>query len=179
MKITILLGSNRDIGKHKDLMDKLHHEKHIIQYIELSKLEIKSCIACEECTLHGRCTLPNNDDFVSTLQDVEESDALLIVTPTYAPIPSKLVALFERILSISFFGGKIGGNSKPLLNKRVGIVSYGANGINSSRNIKVMIQQFFTDEYDFESVKYPFLDSNIDYKDKDLVEYVQAIIESI
>ncbi len=169
MNITILLGSNRDIGKHKDLMDKLHTQKHTIQFIELSKMEMKSCIACEECMMSGRCTLPNDDDFSSTLQDVEESDALLIVTPIYAPIPSKLVALLERILSISFFGGKIGGNKKPFFNKQVGVVSYGADGINSSRNIKIMIQQFFTDDYDFETINYPFLDSKIESKNKDLL----------
>jgi hypothetical protein len=179
MEITILLGSNRDKGKHKDLMDNLFSLDHSLRFIELSKLDIKSCVACEECTLDGSCTLPAEDDFFSVLSMIKKSAALLIVTPIYAPIPSKLVALLERILSISFFGGKIGGNSKPLFNKRVGVISYGANGVNSSRNIKIMIEQFFSDDYNFESLKYPFLDANIESNGKDLIEYTQAIIDSI
>jgi len=179
MEIAILLGSNRDSGKHKYLMDNLRSNDHKLSFIELSKLEIKSCIACEECTLNGQCTLPDNDDFISTINIVENNEALLIVTPIYAPIPSKLVAIFERLLSVSFFGGKIGGNIKPLHNKKVGVVSYGSSGVKSSRDIKVMIQQIFTDDYDFETVKYPFIDDNIDSKDKNLVEYIQEMIDTI
>lgn len=179
LKITIVLGSNRNIGKHIELMEKLEKNEHEIKYIELSSSRINSCIACEECVVDSKCTLPDNDDFNFILKELEDSDVILIVTPVYAPIPSKLAALFERLLSISFFGGKLGGNKKPLYEKRVGVVTYGANSLYTSDNTKLIIQQFFTNEYSFKSVDYPFIDNQVEIGDKTLIEYTQAIIAKL
>jgi len=179
MNIKVLLGSNRHIGKHKELMKNLSSDRHTLDYIELSKSTINPCTACEACRQEGSCILPNDDDFNTILDEIKSGDVLFIVTPVYAPIPSKLAAFFERVLSISFFGGKLGGHDKPLFDKQVGIVSYGANGLYSSDSIKIMIQQFFTDDYDFESITYPYIDNEICFENKTLTEYLQEIVNSL
>jgi multimeric flavodoxin WrbA len=165
------------VGKHIRVKDELNSQDHFIEYIELSKLSISPCTACEGCTCFGVCVLPNNDDFSYVLSQMIAFDALFFITPVYAPIPSKLAALFERLLSISFFGGKIGGNPKPLLEKKVAMISYGASKIYDSKDLKIMTQQFFTNDYSFSEVNYSFIGSGLDPSGKELHEYVQEMID--
>lgn len=179
MNIVVILGSNRNSGKHSIVKDNLCNAEHKIEFVELSKMSVSGCTACEECTRFGMCVLPKDDDFDLILSKMETCDALFIVTPIYAPIPSKLAALLERLLSISFFGGKIGGNDKPLLNKKVAIVSYGANGIYDSTSLQIMTQQLFTNDYSFNRVDYPFIGSKVDFVGKVLADYVQELVDSL
>lgn len=177
LNILVIFGSNRNVGKHIRVKEKIHSKHHFIDFIELSKSSTSACTACEGCTCSGVCVLPNNDDFSYILNQMKAFDALFIITPVYAPIPSKLAALFERLLSVSFFGGKIGGNPKPLLGKKVAIISYGASKIYDSKNIKIMTQQFFTNDYSFSEVNYPFIGSELDPGNKELHEHVQGMID--
>lgn len=179
MKVTLLLASNRSTGKHIEIKESLQATTHDLEYIELSKLRVESCRACEKCKTHGRCVIDKADDFSFILQAMIACDALLILTPVYAPIPSKLTAVFERLICLSFFGAKMGGFEKPLLGKNVGLVMYGAHGICECKSLKLMLQQCFTHDYNFDGLTYAYWDDSLPWQGKSLNDYVKALLESL
>ena len=110
---------------------------------------------------------------------MKSSDAILMLIPIYAPIPSKVAALLERLISISFFGCKLNNNRRPLDQKRIAIIHYGSNGVVDSSRLKIMTQQLFTSDYNFDELTYDFLDNKIDVSNYDLINYVDNIISGL
>ena len=46
----------------------------------------------------------------------------------------------------------------------------GANGIKDSRDLKIMIQQFFTNPYSFNNIDYSFVDASASAEGKNVFE---------
>lgn len=180
MKTLIITGSNKSTGVHQNLISHLqtNQYKHELTFLEMSEHKINSCIACEACTKTAVCvsTELEEDNFLKVYNTMKNADAILFVIPVYAPIPSKIAALFERLISMTFFGCKLNGNKRALGNKKVAIAYYGSGGLVDNTFLKIMIQQLFTDRYDFEHITYDFLDNDFDFTNVNLTEYIDKIM---
>lgn len=79
------------------------------EILQLADLEMKPCQACysgvEEVEYYGcaekphKCTI-QDDDFEHVFQKMVEADGIIVCVPLYTPIPSKFVALIERLMMI-------------------------------------------------------------------------------
>ncbi len=96
MKIAVIFGSHRRIGKNKEIEDMLISLplKHELDIIRMADENISHCSSCYDCTQRNACVV--NDDFQSIYSKMISADAIFIISPVYAVIPSKLTALFER-----------------------------------------------------------------------------------
>jgi NAD(P)H-dependent FMN reductase len=79
---------------------------------------------CEECMPSNKCT--RNPDFNKLTDKLKTSDGIFFVIPHYAPVPSKLIILFEKIEEIFFLNTCQDKKfSFSLSDKPVGIIAHG------------------------------------------------------
>lgn len=167
MKILVLHGSNRPEGRHRELSElPINYTRHIDHYYFYDKV-IKPCQDCRACMTRGQCILV--DDMANLVHKMTMTDCLIYLIPVYAPMPSKMSAFYERMITWSYHGGV-----KPLRGKKVAIIYYGSSGIQDPNFIKMMTQQLYTDSYDFKKVTYDFIDL---YQEKMTLEalYIKTI----
>jgi multimeric flavodoxin WrbA len=182
MKIAVVFGSQRHGGTHGKIEEMMRslEVNHDFDFIRMEETKINACIACEECTHTGRCVLPPSKDdmFQNVLDRLIGADAIVIITPVYAPIPSRLTALFERLLSISFFSHEIGKLERPLKGKRTAVISYDSGSIGDETQIKMIFQRFLMDDYSFTEVDYAFENNvqNPNERFENVIEYARGVI---
>lgn len=182
MKIATIFGSQRSVGTHTKIEEMICSLNvcHQFDFIRMSETKIEGCIACEGCTKTGVCVLPpsQGDMFQNVLDRLKGADIILIITPVYAPIPSRLTALFERLLSISFFSHEIGKLERPLKGKRTAIISYDSGKISDETQIKMLFQRFLMDDYGFTQVDYQYINDvqNPNEEFENVIDYVKYVI---
>jgi multimeric flavodoxin WrbA len=94
------------------------------EVVALVDKRIEPCIGCAGCVGSGLCTI--SDDFGSIYAAMKTADALIFVSPHYAPIPAKLCALLERVESIAFLNRWNNPDwPSPLLGKPCALVGHG------------------------------------------------------
>ena len=182
MNIVILLGSNRKIGKSQEIEAMLSRvdSKHTIDVIRMADATIESCLACDLCAQRGACHL--EEDFEAIYLKLIDADALFIIVPVYASIPSKLTALFERLTSLMFSTGIMNSERNPLLGKPTAIFYYCSSGIADETPLKLIFQKFLMVGYDFFNVNYNFLNDCPDADERygrDVCRYVQDVLLSL
>ncbi len=128
MRILGLAGSHRKDGNSylilKEVLEGLEAETKIIQ---LAEANVKWCDACGLCKCTMKCVI--EDDVESIFNKMKEADSLIISTPRYLPIPSKLMALIERIASLYHFCSEIDPHFRfPLEEKPFGLIVVSAGG---------------------------------------------------
>lgn len=95
-----------------------------IQIIPLVDYEFKPCIGCGKCYLKDKCVI--DDVFNDVYEKIKKSDGLFIVSAHYAPIPSKLAMLLEKMEQLTFLPRFNDENNKSSLYKKpVGIIGHG------------------------------------------------------
>ena len=95
-----------------------------IDIIPLVDYELTPCIGCGMCYNKNSCT--RRDDFNYLYSKLIKSDALFIVSAHYAPIPSKLSMLLEKMEQLAFLPRFHNENiHSPLYHKPVGIIGHG------------------------------------------------------
>lgn len=95
-----------------------------VEIIPLVSFELKPYIRCGECHKEDKCK--NDNEFNNIYSILCKADALFVVSAHYAPIPSKLAMLLEKIEQLAFlkrFNYK--SYRAPLFGKPVGIVGHG------------------------------------------------------
>lgn len=95
-----------------------------VEIISLVDFELKPCIGCGGCFGQDECT--GDSGFNSIYRVLCKADALFIVSAHYAPIPSKLAILLEKIEQLAFlkrFNDET--YRAPLFGKPVGIIGHG------------------------------------------------------
>lgn len=109
MRVLGVVGSMRNEGSTNKLVEavlsavKEAKPRMRTQVVHLSKLEIGPCQGCyEECAKTPYACVVR-DDFQGLVQKMEEADALVIGSPLYFPVPSRLVALCERLVCLAYF----------------------------------------------------------------------------
>lgn len=96
-----------------------------VRMIELADYDLSSCSVCYRCASLRRCD--QQDGFNKIYDECLWADAIVIVSPYYAPIPSKLSALLERIMSISISPIATGdhpGRAFPLQKKWCAVLNF-------------------------------------------------------
>lgn len=179
MRIAVILGSHRVTGKNKEIADALLQLNlaHEINFIKMAELCIQGCTSCYECAKSKKCIL--DDDFEEVYNQLKDADAIFIIVPVYAMIPSRLTALFERFTSLLFATGLMNTDGNPLLNKPTAIFSYCSNQICDETQLKIIFQKFLMKDYSFTEVNYHYINNGVNADQlyhHDIVEYVKDVI---
>lgn len=99
MKILVLNGSPRKEGLVSKLLQMTISSiknQHNVQWIDVSKLNMKFCTGCMACRKTDKCVLPF-DDAHRIGDRIKEADAIIIGTPTYwGNMSAPLKVLFDR-----------------------------------------------------------------------------------
>jgi len=109
MKITCISASNIEPARSHsastracEIIRQLIQEKHgknvDVDILPLIDYEMKPCRMCGSCIDAGICV--RDDAFNRIYAAIKESDALFVVCPHYAPFPSKLMILLEKLQEI-------------------------------------------------------------------------------
>ena len=100
MKVLMLSGSPHDAGclytaLHE--MEKVFAEEGIeTELIQVGKMDIRGCLACESCATHGKCAI---DDIVNEIAEkLKAADGLVLGSPVYyGSANATLTALLDRL----------------------------------------------------------------------------------
>ena len=128
MGVLGLVGSQRKNGNSylilKEALEGFEAEMEIIQ---LAEANIKWCDACGLCKNTMKCVI--EDDVELIFNKMKEAHAVVISAPRYLPIPSKLMALIERIGALYHYCSETDPNFKfPLAGKPFGLIVVSAGG---------------------------------------------------
>jgi len=104
------------------------------------------------------------------------ANAVLIISPVYAGIPSRLTALFERMTSVLYDSGRMNTDKSPLLNKKVGIFSYCSSQICDDSALKLIFDKFVMKNYCFDVSTYPYLNDHDYQRYNSIIDYVKDIV---
>ncbi|MDD5452894.1 MAG: flavodoxin family protein [Candidatus Bipolaricaulis sp.] len=109
MKVLGIVGSMRNEGNTGQLVEavlsavKEAEPRMRTQTVHLSELEIGPCQGCYEVCAKTPYKCVVKDDFPGLVQKMEEADGLVIGSPLYFPVPSRLVAVCERLVCLAYF----------------------------------------------------------------------------
>lgn len=107
----------------KEMVEK-NSKEFKVEIIDLIEYDLLPCNMCEKCIPSNKCQ--NNSSFNEINSIISNSDGIFIVCPHYAPIPSKLIILFEKLEEIFYLNYCINPDYKtPYLGKPVGIIGHG------------------------------------------------------
>lgn len=109
-----------------------------VEIISLVDYELIPCIGCGICFNQESCIYDN--DFNKIYNMLTKTNALFIVSAHYAPIPSKLSILLEKIEQLTFLK-RFNNESyrSPLFKKPVGIVGHGGGTENIIKHYKTPV----------------------------------------
>lgn len=178
MKVLVIFASHRATGKNTEIKKAMQKFKNIFDFdfVHLSDNRIESCLSCHMCSKNGKCILPagDNDKFQEIFDKMIKADAIFIISPVYAIIPSRLTALFERLTSVLFDTGRINTDANPLLNKKTAIFSYCSCGICDDSEIKRIFDKFVMKNYKYDTTTYNYINNEKNLKEKyeDITDYI-------
>ena len=176
MKIFAIIGSQRPHGKSTEIINFLQSkkEKHDIEYVHLGEKTYNSCVQCFRCSNDAKCHIQDNfNDEI--LNKIKETDILIITSPLFSFVPSKLAAVLERLTSISYFYEDKTGNKRPLKDKNCAVVCYNSQKVHYSleNEIKSIMKQIVATSRS----PYKFLNdkNTITKAHADVIEYLEEI----
>lgn len=95
-----------------------------VELIKLVDYELSPCIGCGKCFKQTKCVYDEGFNYIYS--KLVKSDGLFIVSAHYAPIPSKLSMLLEKMEQLAFLPRFHKEEDKsPLYKKPVGIIGHG------------------------------------------------------
>jgi hypothetical protein len=96
-----------------------------VDIIQLVDYNLKSCIMCGECEKTGQCIY--DDDFNRIYSAIKDADGVFVVCPHYAPIPSKMIIILEKLEEMAYLHScsKKDDSLYPISNKPVAIIGHG------------------------------------------------------
>ena len=95
-----------------------------VEIVPLLDYEMKPCRMCGQCQSTQRCA--RDEAFNRVFEKLIGADGVFVVVPHYAPLPSKLMILFEKMQEIAFLNWVVDQNySFPLAGKPTGIIGHG------------------------------------------------------
>ena len=185
MDILVIFGSHRLGGTNMEIEKsmQLMVDRFKFDFVHMADHKIEGCVSCHACSGTGKCILPvsQGDRFQEIFDKMVNADAIFIISPVYAGIPSRLTALFERLTSILYNGRMMNTASNPLSNKQVAIFSYCSCGICDDNAIKVIFDKFVMQNYRFDKSTYQYLNcsKNPQTEYADITSYVLATLEKL
>lgn len=133
-RTTVICASHRRGGVSRQLADAVTASlgsaspASTVRVLELADLSIASCRSCSSCARTGHCC--QSDDFDGVLGTLLDSDAIVVISPYYAPIPSRLAALLERLMAVSIMpvvAGDSAARGFPLQKRWCAVLHFGAD----------------------------------------------------
>jgi hypothetical protein len=108
----------------KEMVQRKNDEEIIVEVVSLVEKELIPCIGCGRCFNEDKCVL--DEEFNSIYEKLIKAEALFMVSAHYAPIPSKLAMLLEKMEQLAFLK-RFNNESyrSPLYRKPVGIIGHG------------------------------------------------------
>jgi multimeric flavodoxin WrbA len=92
--------------------------------VPLIDYEMSSCRMCGRCVPSQRCA--RDEAFNRVFEKMIESDGLFLVVPHYAPLPSKLMILMEKMEEIAYLNWCANpGYRFPLHDRPAGVIGHG------------------------------------------------------
>lgn len=136
MKIVGICASHRKGGSSYRLLEEaMKGVKEVnpmaeTKIIELAKLKISPCIAtCPEPCGGGTFECAIKDDLQTVFDEMKSADGILIASPRYFIVPSKLQALMERMYCVNYCTKYDNPEAiHPLTNKPIGFLTVSASG---------------------------------------------------
>jgi multimeric flavodoxin WrbA len=128
MKILGLVGSQRKDGNsYLILKEALKHYDEEVEIVQLAEKRIDWCNACGLCKDTMKCVIEDDVGFI--LDKIVRADAVIFSVPRYLPIPSKFMALIERIGALYHYKLQTDPDfNLPLEGKLFGLVVVSAGG---------------------------------------------------
>jgi len=128
MKILGLVGSHRKNGNSYLILRQAFKRCNVeAETVQLAEASIEWCNACGLCKDTMKCVI--HDDVDGILDKIVRADAVVFSVPRYLPIPSKLMALIERIGALYHYRlEKDPDFDLPLKGKPFGVVVVSAGG---------------------------------------------------
>ena len=134
MRITCISAANIEVAKHNSasvrtcelICDLLQSEQSCasVEIVPLINYEMNSCRMCGKCLKTQRCA--RDEAFNQVFEKMIAADGLFFVVPHYAPLPSKLMMLAEKMEEIAFLGWCANPDYHfPLREKPVGVIGHG------------------------------------------------------
>jgi len=99
--VVVILGSPRKGDSYDvctDIGEKLKLHDVSLEYIELSKMNIKFCRGCNQCFTKMPGTCPIEDDLDMIIERMKNADGLILASPVYAyQVTALMKNFFDRI----------------------------------------------------------------------------------
>ena len=95
-----------------------------VKILPLIDYEMTPCRMCGKCFTAGKCV--RDEAFNSVHDEIKSSDALFVVCPHYAPLPSKVMMLLEKMQEIWYLNWCQDNNySAPYSERPIGLIAHG------------------------------------------------------
>ncbi len=102
----------------------VEHPAADVEIVPLIDYEMKPCRMCGECLGSERCA--RDEAFNQVFEKMIAADAVFVVVPHYAPLPSKLMMLTEKMEEIAFLHWCDNNSYRfPLSGKPAGVLGHG------------------------------------------------------
>lgn len=98
-----------------------------VEIVRLLDYELTPCRMCGDCFINSECE--RDPDFNRVFAHLKAADAIFLVCPHYAPLPSKLVMLLEKMEEIAYLNSCANPDYRfPLHGKPLGLIAHGGQG---------------------------------------------------
>jgi multimeric flavodoxin WrbA len=189
MRILGLVGSQRRNGNSylilKEAFDRCGVK---VEIVELAEMRVDWCNACGLCKDTMKCVI--DDDVAFTLDKIVKADAVMFSVPRYLPIPSKFMALVERIGALYHYKSETEPDFRsPLEGKPFGLVTVSAGGGRQALEaLKEIVFQIIhcwqmrlitTDSYPYLGVLAKGEELGEVLEDKKAIEQISGLIEKL
>ncbi len=134
MKITCISAANIEVARNNSasvracelVCDLLHgeHPDAEVDIVPLIDYDMLPCHMCGKCLEKERCA--RDEAFNQVFEKMIAADGIFMVVPHYAPLPSKLMILFEKMEEIGFLNWCADSTYRfPLHEKPAGVIGHG------------------------------------------------------
>ena len=117
------------------------------EILDLRDVRLSPCTGCGQCFDSRRCCC--DSDFNALYDAIVGADALVLVSPHYAPIPARLCMLLEKMEEITFLHWwRDGAYRSELYGLPVGVISHGGGGEWALASYKAMVNDTIANALD-------------------------------
>lgn len=149
MKITCISASNVEPARDhsastraceliRNILQEEHGSDLQVEIVPLIDYEMKPCRMCGQCLAAGKCA--RDIAFNQIYARLAEADAVFVVCPHYAPLPSKLMMLLEKLEEICYLNWCQNQQYQTIVyRKPIGLVAHGGQPMDAAPYYKTAL----------------------------------------
>lgn len=141
MRITCISAANIEVARNSsasvrtcEMVRDLVHEHHPgaeVEIVPLLDYEMVPCRMCGKCQITERCA--RDAAFNQVFEKMIGADGIFVIVPHYAPLPSKMMILCEKMEEIAFLNWCANQSYRfPLAEKPAGVIGHGGQQTSDS-----------------------------------------------